>query len=273
VENLFVANTHSYILFFTNLGRVHWLKVYNVAEASRQARGQAIVNILNLKGNERVTASVPVKEFDDQHFILMVTKKGVTKKTNLNEFSNPRQAGIIALGLKQEDELISVNLTDGNKDVIIGTKNGMAIRFKESKIRSMGRSASGVRGISLREDEVIGAIVASEGETIFTATENGYGKRTEVESYRETNRGGVGVRNIICSERNGKVVIVRSVKDEEDIMLVSKNGIMIRTKATEISVIGRNTQGVRVMRLENNDNLVSAAKLVREEETNGLKDS
>jgi len=273
VENLFVANTHSYILFFTNLGRVYWLKVYDIPEASRQARGQAIVNILKLKGDERVTASVPVKEFDEQHYILMVTKKGITKKTNLSEFSNPRESGIIALGLKENDELISVNLTDGKKEVIIGTKKGMAIHFNEDKIRSMGRTASGVRGITLREDEVVDAIVASDGETVFTATENGYGKRTNVDAYRETNRGGVGVRNILCSERNGNVVVVNSVKDNDDLIFISKNGIVIRTNAKGISIIGRNTQGVRVMKLEQGDKLVSAAKIINEEEPNGLNSS
>lgn len=264
IEDLFVANTHSYILFFTNQGKVHWLKVYHIPEASRQAKGKAIVNLLHLGKDERITAFVPVKEFDDQHFIVMVTKKGIIKKTNLEDFSNPRKTGIIACKLRGDDELINVGLTDGTKNVIIATKNGMAVRFKEGKVRTMGRTAAGVRGITLRGDRVVGMVVADEEATLLTVTENGYGKRTKVSAYRETNRGGVGVKNIICSERNGKVVGVMSVIDNDDLMFISKNGIIIRTAAKGLSIIGRNTQGFRVMKLSEGDKLVAAAKVVKE---------
>jgi DNA gyrase subunit A len=264
IESLFVANTHSYILFFTNKGKVHWLKVYYIPEASRQARGKAIVNLLQLDKDEKITAFVPVKEFDDSHFIVMVTKNGIIKKTNLEEFSNPRKTGIIACKLRGDDELINVGLTDGNKNIVIATKNGMAVRFKEDKVRAMGRTAAGVRGITLRNDKVVGMVVADGDATLLTVTENGYGKRTKLSAYRETNRGGVGVRNIICSERNGKVVGVRPVTDYDDLMFISKNGIIIRTAGKGLSVIGRNTQGVRVMKLSEEDKLVAAAKVVKE---------
>jgi len=264
VEALFVANTHSYILFFTNKGKVHWLKVYYIPEASRQAKGKAIVNLLQLEENEKINAFVPVKEFDDHHFIVMVTKNGVIKKTNLDEFSNPRKNGIIACTLREDDELINAALTDGNKNIVIATKGGMAVRFKEENVRAMGRNAAGVRGITLRNDAVVGMVVADDGSTLLTVTENGYGKRTMLAAYRETNRGGVGVKNIICSERNGKVVGVRSVTDDDDLMFVSKNGIIMRTSAKGISIIGRNTQGVRIMKLDSGDKLVAAAKVVKE---------
>jgi DNA gyrase subunit A len=264
IEDLFIANTHSYLLFFTNKGKVHWLKVYYIPEASRQAKGKAIVNLLHLEKDERITAFVPVKEFDDQHYIVMVTKKGIIKKTDLEEFSNPRKTGIIACTLRENDELINAVLTDGNKNVVIATKKGMAVRFKENKVRAMGRTAAGVRGITLRDDDVVSMVVADDGATLLTVTENGYGKRSNLSAYRETNRGGVGVKNIICSERNGNVVSVKSVIDQDDLMFISKNGIIIRTAATGISVIGRNTQGVRLMKLDNGDKLVAAAKVIRE---------
>ncbi|MFH2028220.1 MAG: DNA gyrase subunit A [Nanoarchaeota archaeon] len=265
VEDIFVANTHSYILFFTNKGKVHWLKVYYVPEGSRQARGKAIVNLVNLEKDEKITAYVPVKEFDDKHYIVMLTKRGVIKKTNLNDFSNVRKSGIIAVTLREGDELIKVSLTDGKSQIIIATKRGQALRFEEDKVRDMGRTATGVRGITLREDdEVIGMVVAEDDKTLFTSTENGYGKRTNVNDYRLTNRGGVGVRNIICSERNGNVVSVNSVMGEDDLMFISQNGIIIRITASGISVIGRNTQGVRVMKLSEGDKLVSTAKIVKE---------
>ncbi|MFH1641824.1 MAG: DNA gyrase subunit A [Nanoarchaeota archaeon] len=266
VEDLFIANTHSYILFFTDKGKVHWLKVYHVPEGSRQARGKAIVNLLRLEKDEKITAFVPVKEFDDLHYIVMATKKGIIKKVNLEEFSNPRKAGIIAVNLKENDELIQSALTDGDKHIILATKNGNALRFEENKVRAMGRTASGVRGITLRgEDQVVGMVVAEDNKTMFTATENGYGKRTKVSLYRLTNRGGVGVRNIICSERNGSVVSVRSLEESDDLMFISKNGIIIRTPANGISVVGRNTQGVRIMKLSDNDKLVATAKIINED--------
>jgi len=264
VDDLFIASTHSYILFFTNKGRVYWLKVYSIPEASRQAQGKAIVNLLNLESNEKVTAFVPVKSFDDQHYLVMATKKGIVKKTNLNAYSNPRKGGIIAVNLADDDSLVNVLLTDGKMRIMLATKKGMAVRFDEADVRPIGRSGMGVRGIRLRDDDVIGMVAASDEDTLLTVTENGYGKRTMAPDYRITNRGGTGVINIICSERNGNVVSVKSVTDDDDIMFITKNGITIRIPAKYISVIGRNTQGARIMRLEENDKVVAAAKSVKE---------
>lgn len=265
VEHLFIANTHSSILFFTNKGRVHWMKVYEIPTASRQARGKAIINLLQLKDSERITAFMPVKEFDSKHFLILATKKGTVKKTNLEMYSRPRKGGIIGITLDEDDQLIEVCLTSGNDQLILATKNGMAARFKEEDVRACGRSARGVRGIRLRkDDEVIGMVVARDDKTLLTATENGYGKRTNVPEYRLIGRGGVGVINIQCSERNGKVVAIKTVSDDDEIMLVSQKGIMIRVPAKDISVISRNTQGVRLMKLDESDKVVAAAKIAKE---------
>lgn len=265
VKDIFVASTHSYILFFTNKGRVYWLKVYNIPEASRQARGKAIINLLQLSNDEVVTAFVPVRQFDDKHFLIMATKNGTIKKTELMAYSNPRKTGIVAITLDEKDELINVELTDGNQQIILATQDGNAVRFEESKVRPTGRSAQGVRGVSLKDkDEAIGMEVASDERTLLTVTENGYGKRTPIFEYRLTNRGGSGVINIQCSERNGKVVSICSVTDNDDVIFISKNGIIIRVPSTDISVIGRNTQGVRIMKLEANDKVVAAVKVPKE---------
>ncbi|MDP3765528.1 MAG: DNA gyrase subunit A [Nanoarchaeota archaeon] len=269
VKDIFVASTHSYILFFTNKGKVHWLKVYNLPEATRQARGKAIVNLLELGNDENVTAFVPVRNFDNQSYLIMSTKKGIVKKTELMAYSNPRRHGIVAITLDQGDELINVELTDGNQQIILATKNGLAVRFEERNVRPTGRSAQGVKGISLKDnDEVIGMVVASDERTLLTVTENGYGKRTSIAEYRLINRGGSGVINIQCSERNGKVVSICPVTENDDIMFISKNGIIIRVPATDISVIGRNTQGVRIMKLESNDKVVAAVKVPRDGNNN-----
>ena len=265
VKDIFVASTHSCILFFTNKGKVHWIKVYNLPEASRQARGKAIVNLLELGNDETVTALVPVKNFDNEHYLIMSTKNGTVKKTELMAYSNPRRHGIVAIKLEQNDELINVELTDGNRQIILATKNGLAVRFEERNVRPTGRSAQGVRGISLKDnDEVMGMVVASDENTLLTVTENGYGKRTSIAEYRLINRGGSGVINIQCSERNGKVVSICPVTENDDIIFISKNGIIIRVPATDISVIGRNTQGVKIMKLEENDKVVAAVKVPRE---------
>lgn len=270
VKDIFVASTHSHILFFTNKGKVYWLKVYNVPEASRQAMGKAIVNLLELGNGENVTAFVPVRNFDNEHCLIMATKKGTVKKTGLMAYSNPRRHGIVAITLEQGDELINVELTDGNRQIILATKNGNAVRFEEKNVRPTGRSAQGVRGISLKDnDEVIGMVVASDDKTLLTVTENGFGKRTQISDYRLINRGGSGVINIQCSERNGNVVSICDVAENDDIIFISKNGIVIRCPAADISVIGRNTQGVRIMKLEDNDKVVSAVKVPTESNGNG----
>ncbi len=265
VKDIFAAGTHSYILFFTNKGKVYWLKVYNIPEASRQARGKAIVNLLELGNDEVVTAFVPVRQFDDKSYLIMVTRKGTVKKTELMAYSNPRRHGIVAITLEANDNLINVELTDGNQQIILATRNGMAVRFEEKNVRPTGRSAQGVRGIILKgNDEVVGMVVASDEKTLLTVTENGYGKRTSISDYRLINRGGSGVINIQCSQRNGKVVSICPVTDNDDIILITKNGIVIRVPASGISIIGRNTQGVRIMKLEANDKVVSTVKVKRE---------
>src|SRR3989338_4530245 len=265
VEDLFVANTHDYILFFTNTGKVHWLKVYRVPEASRIAKGKAIVNLLELPENEKITAFIPISKFDDKHYLLMVTKKGIVKKTNLDAYSNVRAGGIIAITVEDGDELVTVLLTDGSKQIILATAEGNAVKFEEEDARPIGRSGKGVIGIRLQSNDcVIGAVIADENKTLLTITENGYGKRTDISEYRLINRGGSGVINIQCSERNGSVVSICSVTDNDDIIFISKNGIIIRVPSTDISVIGRNTQGVRIMKLEANDKVVATVKVPRE---------
>lgn len=265
VEHLFVTSSHSNVLFFTNFGQLYWLKVYELPSASRQAKGKALVNLIQLREGEKIKAFVPVRQFDDSHYLIMCTKKGTIKKTSLELFSNPRKGGIRALNINEGDELISVVLTDGGVNVILATKEGMAVRFSERDVRPMGRSATGVRGISLKgTDSVIGMVIAEDEKTLLTVTENGYGKRTNISEYRFIKRGGIGVKNILCSERNGNVVAIRSVSDEDEIMLVSHNGIIIRTSVSQISVIGRSTQGVRLMKLDEGDKLIDAANIIKE---------
>ncbi|MFC1741234.1 DNA gyrase subunit A [Nanoarchaeota archaeon] len=266
VEHLFIASTHAQVLLFSNHGHVYWLKVYDIPLGSRQAKGKAIVNLIRLKEGERIKAFIPVREFDDQHYVMMCTKSGTIKKTSLEEFSRPRRGGIRAININQGDALMDVVMTDGNMNVIIATRNGMAIRFSENDVRPMGRAAAGVRGISLKDkDSVIGMILAEDEKTILTVTEHGYGKRTPVSEYRFIKRGGVGVKNIICSDRNGKCNAVRSVTDDDEIMFISQHGIIIRTKAKQIGVIGRVTQGVRLMSLKDGDVLIDVAKIINED--------
>jgi len=267
IQDLFVANTLDYILFFTNKGKVHWLKVYQIQDAGRYAKGSAIINIISLDKEEKVTASIPVKEFKADLYLFMTTKKGIVKKTSLEEFSNPRKGGILAINL-ESDELIDVELTDGSKDIIIATANGLAVRFNENDVRSMGRTAYGVRGIKLRDqDYVIGATIGDNSKTLLTITASGYGKRTEMNDYNVINRGGVGVINIKVTDKNSNVVAIQPVTDNDAIILITKNGVVIRIPAKSINVIGRNTQGVRIIKLEKNDALVSA-EIVKEDNGN-----
>ncbi|OGL42811.1 MAG: DNA gyrase subunit A [Candidatus Schekmanbacteria bacterium GWA2_38_11] len=270
VEHLFVASTHSYILFFTNKGRVHWLKVHELPQAGRATKGRAIVNILNLAPDETVRSFMPVREFTEDKFVIMATKNGIMKKTELKAFSNPRSTGIIAISIDEGDELVSVGMTDGNKDILLAMKNGHSIRFNEEDVRDMGRSARGVKGVTLEEgDEVVGMEILSEGATVLSVTENGYGKRTELDEYRRQSRGGKGIITIKTSDRNGKVVGVMQVRDNDDIMIITSDGKVIRTEVRGISLIGRNTQGVRLIDLEGNAKVVSIARLVEEDEDEG----
>jgi DNA gyrase subunit A len=265
VEQLFVASAHTYILFFTNAGRCYWLKVYRIPEAARQSRGKPIVNLLSLRPDETIAAFVPVKEFDESHFILTVTERGIVNKQPLIAYANVRRDGINAVNLDEGDRMIECKLTNGNNDVILGTVEGQAVRFHESAARELGRNTRGVRGITLRgTDRVISMIIVNESQQVLTVTENGFGKRTPVTDYRKTNRGGSGIINIKESERNGAVVGLKGVTDDFDIMLITKNGIIIRCDVTKISVVGRNTQGVRLINLEEGDKVVDIALCQRQ---------
>ncbi|MBI4147597.1 DNA gyrase subunit A [Candidatus Woesearchaeota archaeon] len=265
VERLYITSTHAYMLFFTDKGQVYWLKVYHVPEASRQAKGQHIANLIEKANDEKVTAIIPVRDFKEG-YLFMATKDGTTKKTELKEFSRPRKGGIRAIGIEEGDSLVGVKYTTGDQEIILATKEGSANRFNEKDVRSMGRAAGGVRGIRLDvEDEVIGMLAAEESMDILTLTEKGYGKRTPVSEYRLCNRGGKGVTNIKITDKNGPVKVVMLVYGTEEIMLISKQGNGIRVKCSDISVIGRATQGVRVMRLEEGDSLAAAAKIMVED--------
>ncbi len=263
VEHLFIANTHDYILFFTDDGKVHWLKVYKIPDASRYSSGKFMVNLLDLPKDSKITAYIKIKRFDDRHYLVMGTKKGVVKKTSLEAYSRPRAGGIRAITLDEGDELVNVIMTDGEKQVFLATREGRAVKFKEIDARPTGRTSRGVRGVRLRKgDEVVSMVIAEDDKTVLTITENGFGKRTQISNYRLINRGGKGVINIICSERNGKVVDVKSVTDDDQIMFITRKGIVIRTAAKGVSVIGRNTQGLRLMKLNDDDKVVAAAKVV-----------
>lgn len=263
VENLFTTNTHDYLMFFSNIGKVYWSKAYTIPSGSRYSKGMNLVNLLNLKDGERIKSIIPISKFEESWYLNMVTKNGLIKKTSLKEYSNPRKGGIIAINLKDEDSLIDVILTTDGEELMVSSKNGMAVKFNGDQIRSVGRNSMGVRAIRLVDDEVIG--VTRANDTLLTITENGYGKRTKVGDYRLINRGGKGVINIKTSERNGKVVGVRSVTDKDDLIFVTQNGILIRTSAKDISTIGRNTQGLRIMRLNEGDKVISVAKVIGED--------
>ncbi|MGC2423841.1 MAG: DNA gyrase subunit A [Nitrospirota bacterium] len=268
VERLFTASTHDYLLFFTDKGRVYWLKVYQLPEAGRTARGKAMVNLINKSSDEQVTTVLPVKEFTDDAFLMMATSKGTVKKTALSAYGNPRLAGIIAINLKEDDHLIDVRQTTGNAEILLATKHGMAIRFNESDVRDMGRGATGVRGIKLKaEDEVVGMeLIVNGDETILCATETGYGKRTKAKDYRTQTRGGLGLINIKTGGRNGNVIGIAAVEDTDDVMMITSNGKTLRMSVAGLSVIGRNTKGVKFLDVGDGDKVVSLAKLAEKEE-------
>ncbi|OGP08906.1 MAG: DNA gyrase subunit A [Deltaproteobacteria bacterium GWA2_45_12] len=273
VKEIFIASTHSYLLVFTNLGRVYWLKVHEIPEAGRTARGRAITNLIALKGDEKVAAILPVREFSPGQFIVFVTLKGTVKKTSLDAYANIRMGGIIALGIDQGDELVEVKLSDGKRDVLIGTKEGQTIRFTEDEVRSMGRQATGVRGISLADnDAVVGMGLVDAGSTVLTVSENGYGKRTSTDEYRVQGRGGSGVVTMKTTEKTGLVIGTLQVKDTDDVMLMTTMGKIIRLHVNQISMIGRNTQGVRLIQMEPGEKVVSVAILAEQENSEGPKE-
>jgi DNA gyrase subunit A len=270
VSHLFVASTHAYIMIFTDRGRAYWLKVHEVPDVGPGGKGKAIVNLVQFEQDEKIAALLAVKAFPEeegQQFVVMGTRKGTIKKTDLSAFSNPRPSGLIAMGVDEGDAVIAVEVSDGTEQILIGTCDGMAIRFAETDVRPMGRSAYGVRGISLREgDEVVAMEVVREGGTVLTVAQNGYGKRTGLEEYRVQSRGGFGTINIQTSDRNGKVVGIAYVHDDDELMLISQQGMILRMKAGDIRTIGRATQGVRLIEMEEGDAVVSVAKLAEKED-------
>ena len=283
IKHLFIASTHDYLLIFTNRGKCYWLKVYDIPSMTRQSKGRNIVNLLNL-GTQQVASIINVSSFDDdvaeegeeapQRQLVMATKNGIVKKTRLSAYGNPRTTGVIAINLDPNDDLIDVALTTGSDHIILGTRDGMTIRFDESQVRSMGRASRGVKGINLRSgDALVGMVIVEEKAALLTVCENGYGKRTGLDNYRSQSRGGVGLKNIKTSDRNGKVVALQAVQNKDDLMMITANGIIIRTGLDEIRSIGRNTQGVRLINLKADDKLVAAEKIVSEEADNSKAES
>ncbi len=267
VSHLFVASTHAYIMIFSDRGRAYWLKVHEIPDVGPGGKGKAIANLVSMEEGERIAAMLAVKEFEDDKCIVMGSRRGVVKKTALSSFSNPRAGGIIAMGIEEGDAVIDVQIADGSSEIFLGTRNGMAIRFHEGDVRPMGRTAYGVRGISLRdEDYVVAMAVVRPGGTLLTVTEHGYGKRTEIDEYRVQSRGGVGIINIATSERNGQVVGVAYVQDGDEVLLITQQGMILRMQTNDVRAIGRATQGVRLIDIEADDKVVSIAKLAEKEE-------
>jgi len=266
IDKLFIASTHDTILCFSSRGKVYWLKVYELPQASRISRGKPIVNLLPLEAEERINAILPVRDFTDDHYIFMATSMGTVKKTALSSFSRPRANGIIGIDLRDDDYLIDVAVTDGSRDIMLFSNAGKVIRFKEDDVRAMGRTACGVRGIKLQAGQCVISLIIASDSPVLTATENGYGKRTSADDYPVYGRGGQGVIAIQISERNGAVVGAVPADDSDEVMLISGGGTLVRTRVNEISVMGRNTQGVRLISLVNDESLVGIERIVEDKD-------
>ncbi len=267
IEHMFIASTHQYILFFTDRGKCYWLKVFEIPEGGRASRGRSILNLIEKDKEENITAFVTVKDFDDSHYLVMATEQGTIKKTVLSAYGNVRKGGINAINLVKSDKLISVKMTDGNNDVVLGTRNGFAIRFTEKDVRDMGRVATGVRGIKLAKgDKVVGLLVIKRNDTILVVTEKGFGKRSDINDYRITHRGGKGVITVKTSDKVGKMIAMMEVVDGDELVIISSHGMVIRQSVVDIRVMGRNTQGVRVIRLKDGDSIADIAKVIPEDE-------
>jgi DNA gyrase subunit A len=261
-------------MIFSDRGRAYWLKVHEIPDVGPGGKGKAIANLVSMAPDEKIAALQTVKEFEEGKFIIMGTLKGVVKKTDLSAFSNPRAGGIIAMGVEEGDRLMAAQITDGTGEIFIGTRDGVAIRFPESDVRPMGRTAYGVKGVTLREgDEVVAMELVRPGSTLLTVTEHGYGKRTEMDEYRVQSRGGVGIINIQTTERNGRVVGMASVHDEDEFMLITQQGKVLRTVARDIRSIGRATQGVRLIEIDADDRVVSLARLAERDDENGSEET
>jgi DNA gyrase subunit A len=267
VEHFYIANTHHYILWFTNVGKVHWLKVYEIPDGTRASKGKALVNLLQLEEGETISAMVPVEDFTSARYVIMTTKRGLIKKTPLAAFGNPRTGGIRAISLDDGDELIAVKLTDGSQHIFLGTAHGQAIQFREADVRPMGRTARGVIGIDLEAGDALVAMeVVNPGATMLTVCEHGYGKRTALDEYRVQGRGGKGLINIKVTERNGRVVGIKQVTEADELMIMTTAGNLIRLPVSELAVISRNTQGVRLIALGDDDAVASVATIDEERE-------
>ncbi len=274
LEHLFVATNHQYMLFFTQKGKVFWMRVYEIPEGNKTSKGRAIQNLINIESDDKVKAFLVTKDLKDEdyvnnNYVIMVTKRGIVKKTSLEQYSRPRSNGINAITIREGDELLEAKLTDGNSQIMIAVKSGKAIRFEESKTRPMGRNASGVRGISLNDDqdEVVGMVSISDSESdILVVSERGYGKRSSLEDYRITNRGGKGVKTINITDKTGKLVAIKNVTDQDDLMIINKSGITIRMAISDLRVMGRATQGVKLINIKSNDSIAAVAKVMRDED-------
>ena len=273
LEHLFVGTNHQYMLFFTQNGKCFWLRVYEIPEGSRTSKGRAIQNLLQIETEDKIKAVICTQDLKDEdyvnsHYVIMATKQGIVKKTSLEQYSRPRQSGINAITVREGDELLEARLTTGSSQIILGLKSGKAIRFEEGKTRPMGRNASGVRGATLADesDEVIGMVsVNNFDEHILVVSEKGYGKRSDLEDYRITNRGGKGVKTITISEKTGALVSIKSVTDEDDLMIINKSGVAIRLPVADLRVMGRATQGVKLINLRNDDSIAAVAKVMKDE--------
>ncbi|MDH3796545.1 MAG: DNA gyrase subunit A, partial [Flavobacteriaceae bacterium] len=274
LEHLFVGTNHQYMLFFTQKGQCYWMRVYEIPEGSRTSKGRAIQNLINLSPDDKVKAFICTKDLKDEeyvngHYVIMATKKGAVKKTSLEQYSRPRQNGIIAINIREDDELLEAKLTTGTSQIILGLRSGKAIRFEEGKTRPMGRNASGVRGIRLanEDDEVIGMVsIHNFDEDLLVVAENGYGKRSSIEDYRITNRGGKGVKTISITKKTGPLVAIKSVSDSDDLMIINKSGIAIRMSVEDLRTMGRATQGVKLINLKDSDSIAAVAKVMKDEE-------
>jgi DNA gyrase subunit A len=274
VAHLFVASTHDYLMIFSDRGRAYWLKVHEIPEVMAAGKGKAIANLVSMQPHERIAAVLTVRDWEEGKFVVMGTRRGVIKKTALPAFSNPRTGGIIAMGIEEDDAVIAASISDGSGHVLIATRNGMAIRFEEADVRTTGRGTYGVRGIELRDDDVVVAMeVLRDHAAVLTLTENGYGKRTAIDEYRVTGRGGLGIINIQTTGRNGRVVGVACVTETDEVMFITQQGMVLRTPARNVSIIGRNTQGVRLIDMDEGDRAVSLARLEEQEAEGGLEDS
>ncbi|KRE39640.1 DNA gyrase subunit A [Paenibacillus sp. Soil522] len=274
VEHLFVSNTHHYLLFFTNKGKVYKLKAYEIPDLNRTARGTPIINLIQIEQGETINAVIPVQEFDSEHFLFFATRQGVVKKTPLDDYVNIRKVGLIAISLREDDDLIGVKLTDGNQEIIMGTAQGMSIRYSEQDVRSMGRSATGVKGIQLDDDDtVIDMDVIVPDKDILIVTSKGYGKRTPVADYRIQNRGGKGIKTLNVTDKNGPIVSLKVVENDEDLMIMTASGTMIRTSMEGISTMGRNTQGVRLINTREDDTVATVTRVARNEDNEVLDEN